>query len=115
MILLRIRLSKSIDKIRDTANSHNRLFFIEVMGRDAGFIALRAGLATGAISILLPEEDISIDDLITILNRSKETRKTSSIVVVAEGDANGGAYEVAKKIKEKYTYLETKVTVLGHI
>lgn len=106
---------ESIDKIRDTANSHNRLFFIEVMGRDAGFIALRTGLATGAISILLPEEDIGIDDLIRILKRNKATHKTSSIVVVAEGDANGGAYEVAKKIKEKYKYLETKVTVLGHI
>jgi 6-phosphofructokinase 1 len=106
---------ESIDKIRDTANSHNRLFFIEVMGRDAGFIALRTGLATGAISILLPEEDIGINDLIELLKRSKATHKTSSIVVVAEGDANGGAYEVAKKVKEKYDYLETKVTVLGHI
>jgi 6-phosphofructokinase 1 len=105
----------SIDKIRDTANSHNRLFFIEVMGRDAGFIALRTGVATGAISILLPEEDIGIDDLISVLNRGEATHKTSSIVVVAEGDANGGAYEVAKKVKEKYDHLETKVTVLGHI
>jgi 6-phosphofructokinase 1 len=106
---------ESIDKIRDTANSHNRLFFIEVMGRDAGFIALRTGLATGAISILLPEQDVSIDDLIEILNKNKATRKTSSIVVVAEGDANGGAYNVAKKVKEKFSYLETKVTVLGHV
>lgn len=106
---------ESIDKIRDTANSHNRLFFIEVMGRDAGFIALRTGLATGAISILLPEEDIGIDELIDLLKRSKVTHKTSSIVVVAEGDANGGAYEVAKKVKEKYNHLETKVTVLGHV
>jgi 6-phosphofructokinase 1 len=106
---------ESIDKIRDTANSHNRLFFIEVMGRDAGFIALRTGLATGAISILLPEEDIGIDELIAILNRNRATHKTSSIVVVAEGDANGGAYEVAKKVKQKYNQLETKVTVLGHI
>lgn len=106
---------ESIDKIRDTANSHNRLFFIEVMGRDAGFIALRTGLATGAISILLPEQDVSIDDLIEILNKNKATRKTSSIVVVAEGDANGGAYNVAKKVKERFSYLETKVTVLGHV
>lgn len=106
---------ESIDKIRDTANSHNRLFFIEVMGRDAGFIALRTGLATGAISILLPEEDIGIDELISLLDRGEATHKTSSIVVVAEGDANGGAFEVAKKVKEKYDHLETKVTVLGHI
>jgi len=106
---------ESIDKIRDTANSHNRLFFIEVMGRDAGFIALRTGIATGAINILLPEEDISIDDLVTTLKRNKTSRKTSAIVVVAEGDANGGAFEVAKKVKEHFKFLETKVTVLGHI
>lgn len=105
----------SIDKIRDTANSHNRLFFIEVMGRDAGFVALRTGIATGAFSILLPEEDISIEKLVGLLKRNKATHKTSSIVVVAEGDANGGAYEVAKKVKEKFDYLETKVTVLGHV
>lgn len=105
----------SIDKIRDTANSHNRLFFIEVMGRDSGFIALRTGIATGAMTILLPEEDISIDDLIALLKKNKTTRKTSSIVVVAEGDANGGAYEVARKVREKFDFLETKVTVLGHV
>lgn len=106
---------ESIDKIRDTANSHNRLFFIEVMGRDAGFIALRTGIATGAMTILLPEEDISIDDLVKQLKKNKTTRKTSSIIVVAEGDANGGAYEVARKIKNSYKYLETKVTILGHV
>ena len=106
---------ESIDRIRDTANSHNRLFFIEVMGRDAGFIALRTGIATGAMTILLPEEDISIDDLIEQLKKNKTTRKTSSIIVVAEGDANGGAYEVARKVKKKFKYLETKVTVLGHV
>jgi 6-phosphofructokinase 1 len=105
----------SIDKIRDTANSHNRLFFIEVMGRDAGFIALRTGIATGAMTILLPEEDISIDELVEQLKRNKGARKTSSIVVVAEGDANGGAYEVARKVREKFDFLETKVTVLGHV
>lgn len=106
---------EAVDKIRDTANSHSRLFFVEVMGRDSGFIALRAGIATGAIAVLLPEEDLSIDELIQILERGAASRKTSSIVIVAEGDENGGAYEVAQKVTEKYSEYETKVTVLGHI
>ncbi|NNE55088.1 MAG: 6-phosphofructokinase [Flavobacteriales bacterium] len=106
---------EAVDKIRDTANSHNRLFFVEVMGRDSGFIALRAGIATGAIAVLLPEEDLSIDDLIEILDRGAQSKKTSSVVLVAEGDANGGAYEVARKVTEKYSEYETRVTVLGHI
>lgn len=106
---------EAVDKIRDTANSHNRLFFVEVMGRDAGFIALKAGIATGAIAVLLPEEEMSIDDLVAVLERGAESNKTSSVVIVAEGDANGGAYEVAKKVNEKYAQYETRVTVLGHI
>jgi 6-phosphofructokinase 1 len=106
---------EAVDKIRDTANSHNRLFFVEVMGRDAGFIALRAGIATGAIAIMLPEKEMSIDELVHILDEGAKSAKTSSIVIVAEGDANGGAYEVAKKVNEKYSHFETKVTVLGHI
>ena len=106
---------EAVDKIRDTANSHNRLFFVEVMGRDAGFIALRAGIATGAIAVMLPEQHLSIDDLITVLDTGAESNKTSSIVIVAEGDANGGAMEVARKVNEKYAQYETRVTVLGHI
>lgn len=106
---------EAVDKIRDTANSHNRLFFVEVMGRDAGFIALRAGIATGAIAVMLPEEEMSIEDLVHVLERGAASNKTSSIVIVAEGDANGGAYEVAQKVNERYSHYETKVTVLGHI
>lgn len=106
---------EAIDKIRDTANSHNRLFFVEVMGRDAGFIALRSGIATGAIAVLMPEEELSIDELINILEKGAESNKTSSIVIVAEGDTNGGAYEVARKVNQKYSQYETRVTVLGHI
>lgn len=106
---------EAVDKIRDTANSHNRLFFVEVMGRDSGFIALRSGLATGAIAILLPEEDLGIDDLVSILERGAASKKTSSIVIVAEGDANGGAIEVARKVNAKYSEYDTRVTVLGHI
>lgn len=106
---------EAIDKIRDTANSHNRLFFVEVMGRDAGFIALRSGIATGAIAVLMPEEEMSIDELIEVLEKGAESNKTSSIVIVAEGDANGGAYEVARKVNQRYSQYETRVTVLGHI
>lgn len=106
---------EAVDKIRDTANSHNRLFFVEVMGRDAGFIALRAGMATGAIAVMLPEQEQSIESLIEILEKGASSKKTSSIVIVAEGDANGGAYDVAKKVNEKYDGYETKVAVLGHI
>lgn len=104
-----------IDKIRDTASSHNRLFFVEVMGRDSGFIALHAGIATGAVAIMLPEEERSIDELVAILDRGARSKKTSSIVIVAEGNPNGGAYEVAKKVQEQYDHYDTKVTILGHL
>ena len=105
---------EAIDKIRDTASSHDRLFFIEVMGRDTGFIALHAGLAAGAEYVLVPEELQGIDQLITALKSSAES-KSSSIVIVAEGDEEGGAYTVAKKVKERYDHYDTRVTVLGHL
>ncbi|MCB0762850.1 MAG: 6-phosphofructokinase [Flavobacteriales bacterium] len=105
----------AVDKLRDTARSHDRIFFVEVMGRDSGFIALKSGLATGAIAILLPEEDLSIDELVVLLERNAASGKTSSIVIVAEGDANGGAFTVAEKVKRHMPHLETRVTVLGHI
>jgi 6-phosphofructokinase 1 len=106
---------EAIDKIRDTAESHDRLFFIEVMGRDAGCIALRAGIAGGAEAIMLPEKDTAIADLISTLEYGAANFKSSSIVIVAEGDKNGGAYDVAKKVKEKFDYYDTKVTILGHL
>ena len=106
---------EAIDKIRDTANSHDRLFFIEVMGRDSGCIALRSGIAGGAEAILLPEKDTAIDDLIIKLEQGAQNKKSSSIVIVAEGDKNGGAYDVAKRVKEKFNYYDTKVTILGHL
>lgn len=105
----------AVDKIRDTATSHNRLFFVEVMGRDSGFIALKAGIATGAIAIVLPEDEMSIDDLVATLRASEESGKSSSIVLVAEGSKSGGAYEIAKKVTEKYSEYETRVSVLGHL
>lgn len=105
----------AVDKIRDTATSHNRIFFVEVMGRNSGFIALKAGIATGAIAIVLPEDEMSIDDLIQTLRASEESGKSSSIVIVAEGTKSGGAYEIAKKVGEQYTEYETRVSVLGHL
>ena len=105
----------AIDKIRDTAASHNRLFFIEVMGRDSGCIALNAGVAGGAEAILLPEKETAIDELIEMLENGVDSNKTSMIVVVAEGDKNGGASHVAKCVKEKFDYYDTKVSILGHL
>lgn len=106
---------QAVDRIRDTADSHNRLFFVEVMGRDAGFIALRTGLAAGVEAVLVPETHTSIDNLIDKLRADVLQKKSSGIIVVAEGDDAGGAYEVAEKVKAKFQAWETKVTVLGHI
>lgn len=104
-----------VDKIRDTASSHNRLFFIEVMGKDAGFIALRSGIATGAEAVLVPETKTYTNQLIAQLEAGRRKNKTSGIVIVAEGDDTGGAYEIAKKVKEKFDYYDTRVSVLGHL
>ncbi len=106
---------EAIDKIRDTAASHDRLFFIEVMGRDSGCIALHSGIAGGAEAILLPEKDTAIDELILQLQAGAANKKSSSIVIVAEGDKNGGAYNVAKRVKESFDVYDTKVTILGHL
>ena len=107
---------EAIDKIRDTAISHDRLFFVEVMGRDAGHIALNSGIAIGAQDILIPESEIGLDDLIVSLKRSKKLGKTSNIVVVAEGDKTGkSVFELSKKVKERFPGYEIKVSVLGHM
>jgi 6-phosphofructokinase 1 len=107
---------EAIDKIRDTANSHNRLFLIEVMGRDAGDIALNAGIGAGAEEILIPEENLGLDRLVNSLKRSKKSGKSSSIVVVAEGDQSGkNIFELAEYVRENLDDYEVKVTVLGHI
>ncbi len=106
---------EAIDKIRDTAASHDRLFFIEVMGRDSGCIALHSGIAGGAEAILLPEKDTAIDELILQLQAGAANKKSSSIVIVAEGDKNGGAYNVAKRVRESFDVYDTKVTILGHL
>ena len=107
---------EAIDKIRDTASSHNRLFFVEVMGRDAGFIALNSGVGAGAEEILIPEEDLGLDRLLDSLQRSKRSGKSSSIVVVSEGDKIGkNVFELAEYIKENLPDYEARVSVLGHM
>ncbi|MEN9638469.1 MAG: 6-phosphofructokinase [Bacteroidota bacterium] len=105
----------AVDRIRDTATSHNRLFFVEVMGRNSGFIALKAGIATGAIAIILPEDEMSVEELIETLKATEESGKTSSIVLVAEGSKSGGALEIARQVNERYDEYETRVSVLGHL
>ena len=105
----------AVDKIRDTASSHNRLFFIEVMGRDAGFIALRSAVATGAEAVLVPEIETDVNDLDKFLEHDYKPHKSSGIVIVAEGDKSGGAYTIADKISKKHPEYDVRVTVLGHI
>jgi len=105
----------AIDMIRDTALSHDRLFFIEVMGRDSGFLAMRSGMAGGAVATLIPEDKITTDQLIDILHKAAEHDKSSSLVVVAEDGRSGSAVEIAEAVKKKFKNYETKVTILGHI
>lgn len=104
----------AVDRIRDTAASHDRIFFVEVMGRESGFIALDVGVAGGAEAILIPEVETDIDRMCEMLMKGRARGKTSSIVIVAEGDEAGGAYRVAEKVRER-TGLDYRVTVLGHI
>lgn len=107
---------EAVDKIRDTANSHNRLFLVEVMGRDAGDIALNAGIGAGAEEILIPEQNMGRERLLESLSRSKKSGKTSSIVVVSEGDQIGkNIFELADYIEKNLKEYEVRVTVLGHI
>ncbi len=105
----------AIDKIRDTATSHNRVFFVEVMGRDAGFIALNSGIATGALDILIPERKDSLEDLFSTFRTAEKVGKSSSIVVVAEGEELGSIYDLAKATKDEFPNYDIRVTILGHI
>ena len=105
-----------IDKIRDTASSHNRLFFVEVMGRDAGHIALNAGIGGGAEEILIPEEDLGLERLVDSLKKSKAAGKSSSIVVIAEGDKIGkNVFELKDYVEANLPEYEIRVSVLGHM
>lgn len=106
----------AIDKIRDTASSHNRLFFIEVMGRDAGHIALNSGIGAGAEEILIPEENIGLPKLLKSLEKSRNSGKTSSLVVVAEGDNIGkNVFELKEYVEEHHPDYDVRVSVLGHM
>ncbi|MES2431114.1 MAG: 6-phosphofructokinase [Bacteroidota bacterium] len=106
---------EAIDKIRDTMDAHDRMFIIEVMGRDAGFIALHSGIATGAENILIPERKTDIQDMIASLKEKEKRKKLVNLIVVAEGDELGGAEGVSKIIKEHLPEMDTRICVLGHI
>lgn len=106
---------QAIDKIRDTATSHDRLFFVEVMGRDAGFIAITAGIGSAAAAILIPEKKMPVEHLIDKLKIRRKAKKTSNIVIVAEGGKSGGAAEIARKVKSQLPQYDIKVTILGHL
>ena len=106
----------AIDKIRDTAISHNRLFFVEVMGRDAGHIALNTGIGAGAEEILIPEENMGLKRLLESLSRSEKSGKSSSIVVIAEGDKTGkNVFQIAEYVEKNMPNYEVRVSVLGHM
>lgn len=105
----------AIDKIRDTANSHDRVFFIEVMGRHSGHIAVNCGIGGGAELVMIPETSTTIQDVIDTLNKGRDKEKTSAIVVVAEGDEQGNAHEIANKVMEQLPKLDIRVSTLGHM
>ncbi len=106
---------EAIDKIRDTASSHERLFFVEVMGRDTGFIAVNSAIGGGAVAMIVPEHNWTLEKLIRRLQKGASNQKASNIVVVAEGCQLGNAYDIAGQVKERLDYFDIRVTVLGHL
>ena len=106
---------EAIDRIRDTALSHNRLFFVEVMGRHSGYIAINSGVAGGATGIVIPEENTTMEELFEKLDEGGRNNKKSSLIVVAEGSKLGGAMQLAKLVAERNNYFDIKVTILGHL
>lgn len=105
---------EAVDKIRETAESHDRLFIVEVMGADSGMIALRTGIGVGAESVMVPETKSNLEAIFARLERGRKD-KTSKIIMVAEGNEPGGAFEIGKAIVEKYPHYDTRVSILGHI
>jgi len=105
----------AIDKIRDTADSHERVFFIEVMGRDSGYIAMPCAIGGGAEIVMIPETITSIDQVIDTLRNGWERSKTSFIIIIAEGDEEGNATQIAAKVKETLPQMDARVTILGHV
>lgn len=108
-------IMEAVDKIRDTASSHERLFFIEVMGRDAGFLALNGAIATGCEAAIIPEISTEIDQLKELVENGFRKSKNSSIVLVAESPVTGGAMQLAERVKNEYPQYDVRVTILGHI
>jgi 6-phosphofructokinase len=106
---------EAVDKIRDTASAHNRMFFVEVMGAEAGFIALYSGIATGAEAILIPETKGESRDLKKMIETGNKRKKSSNIIIVAEGDEEGGAFAIAEKMKDDFKEYDVRVSVLGHL
>ncbi len=106
---------EALDRIRDTAASHNRLFFVEVMGRDTGYIALNTGIGSGAGAILIPESSVDLDLLMKNLEKTGKHKKLFSLIVVAEGNENGNAMELANEINLRFPDYETKVSIIGHL
>jgi 6-phosphofructokinase 1 len=106
---------ESVDKIRDTARSHNRLFFVEVMGRDNGNLALYSAIASGACFVIIPEKGFEINNLAERLKTGKSMSKSSSVVIVAEGNNYGSSYKIAEDLTEVFDEYESKVTILGHL
>lgn len=104
----------AVDKIRDTAESHDRLFIVEVMGRDSGLIALRSGIGVGAEAIMIPEAKMGVEDLVTRIENGRKD-KASKIIIISEGDETGGAYVVGEALKEKFPQYDIRISVLGHI
>jgi 6-phosphofructokinase 1 len=108
-------ITEAVDKIRDTATSHERLFFIEVMGRDAGFLALNSALASGAEAAIIPERETQVDQLDELIKNGFRKSKNSSIVLVAESDITGGANGLAERMRVEHPEYDVRVTILGHI
>ncbi|MCB0518910.1 MAG: 6-phosphofructokinase [Saprospiraceae bacterium] len=105
----------AVDKIRDTAESHNRLFFIEVMGRHAGFIALYTAIASGAGSVLIPEKEIDYDEFLNTLKTAAKRKKRFNLIIVAEGNTIGRASDIADRVKKDFDKFDTRVTIIGHM
>lgn len=106
---------EAVDKIRDTADSHNRLFFIEVMGRHSGYIALHTAIASGASGVLIPESDFDIHHLVSHLEKARKRNKLFDLIIVAEGNPKGNAFKIAQLVDEQTGQFDSKVTVIGHL
>ena len=104
-----------VDKIRDTATSHDRIFFVEVMGRDAGFLAQNSAIASGAEAAIIPEDETDIDQLEEFIGRGVRKSKSSSIVIVSESPKSGGAMHYAERVRKEYPQYDVRVTILGHL